>query len=116
MQGHKTSGRFDPAVDAICEVTGRRHRVSPCKSAYYFTEAHINQVQIGPKKYTSKYFVYFVFFVFVFFLKNIYLIFTVRHISKLSADIDRDKSKLSIYLMGRSESWRLYCNKKIYQV
>ena len=21
--------------DAICEVTGRRHRVSPCRSAYY---------------------------------------------------------------------------------
>ena len=24
-----------PAVDAICEVTGRRHRVSPCRSAYF---------------------------------------------------------------------------------
>ena len=24
-----------PAVNAICEVTGPRHRVSPCRSAYY---------------------------------------------------------------------------------
>ena len=24
-----------PAVDAMCEVTGRIHRVSPCRSAYF---------------------------------------------------------------------------------
>ena len=26
---------LSPAVDAICKVTGRRHRVSPCRSAYF---------------------------------------------------------------------------------
>ena len=26
---------FRPAVDAICEVIGRRHRVSPSRSAYF---------------------------------------------------------------------------------
>ena len=28
-------GKKFPAVDAICVVTGRRHKVSPCRSAYY---------------------------------------------------------------------------------
>ena len=35
IQARPQNGKVHKPNDAICEVTGRRHRVSPCRSAYY---------------------------------------------------------------------------------